>query len=127
MDKLVKLYELKVGEKFYNPDNNLIYVLWGCKFDMNDPDCIEWRGKIWKTSDIPETRRITGLGVRDREYYKYTGRDSSSYYAGFRAAMNICLEHMGSIDKQNAGISDDFQQFMTMHEQYKLWIKNLLP
>lgn len=31
MDKLVKLYDLKVGEKFYNPDNNLIYVLWGTR------------------------------------------------------------------------------------------------
>ena len=33
MDKLVKLYDLKVGEKFYNPDNNLIYVLWGKLFN----------------------------------------------------------------------------------------------
>jgi hypothetical protein len=84
-------------------------------------------GKIWKTSDIPETRRISGMGVRDREYYKYTGRDSSSYFAGFRAAMQICSAHMGSIDKQNAGIYDDFQQFMTMQKEYKLWKQNLLP
>lgn len=122
----VKLYELKKGDKFYNFDDNLIYVLWDCTVDMNDPDTIKWRGKLWKTDDIPETRMIHGVGVRDIEYYKYTGRDRSSFIAGFRYAMMVCTKYMGPYEMTNAGVDSPVSQHLTMLKEYKKWKENLI-
>jgi hypothetical protein len=127
MNGLVKLYELKKGDKFYSFDDNLIYVLHDCTVDMNDPDNIKWRGRRYKSADINETHQIHGMGVRDMEYYKYTGRDRSSFMAGFREAIMLCNKHMGSIDKENAGIDNPVAVHMTMLTRYREWCKNLLP
>ena len=128
MNGLAKLYELKRGDKFYYSfEDGLIYVLWDCKVDMNDPDQIEWRGRLYKSRDIAETRHIAGPGVRDLEYYRFTGRDRNSYMAGFREAITLCNKHMGSIDKENAGIDNPVTVHMTMLARYREWCKNLLP
>ena len=125
MNPLVKLYELKKGDKFYDPYEDLIYILIDCDVDMNDPDTIKWRAKAYKTDEIPETRQMRGMGVRDLEYYKYTGRDRNSFLAGFRSAVKICGKHMGSIEKENAGVNDSLAIHMTMLKAYKRWKENI--
>jgi hypothetical protein len=127
VNQLVKLYELKKGDKFYNTHgDNLIYVLHGCEVDMENPHKIKWWGKIFKMGryEQPETHQMCGFGVRDLEYYKYTGRDHSSFLAGFRAAAKICNNHMGSIDKENAGIDTPWTQHLTMLNAFREWKKN---
>ena len=126
VNQLVKLYELKKGDKFYNTHDNLIYVLHGCEVDMDNPHKIKWWGKIFKMGryEQPETHQMCGFGVRDLEYYKYTGRDQSSFLAGFRAAIRTCIPHMGSIDKENAGVDNPMAQHITMLNAFREWKKN---
>ena len=122
----VKLYELKMGDKFYCPYDNLIYVLRDCTVDMNDPDNIKWRARLYKTNDIDETRMVHGMGVRDMEVYKFTHRDCQSFFAGFRYAMMVCTKYMGQYEMVNAGVDNPVSQHLTMLKEYKKWKENLI-
>lgn len=120
----VKLYELQQGEKFYDAHNNLIYVMIECDHDENNPDWIQYKAKQFRTGALVN-KTINGKNARDMQYYRYTGRDKSSFLAGFRAAMRICIAHMGKFDIENAGLENPVEEYIIMMKSYKEWKRNI--
>jgi hypothetical protein len=123
MATLVKLYELQEGEKFYDIHTDIIYEMISCEYDETNLNTISYVAKQYKTNSIGKYT-ISGLNVANQEYYKYNGRDKSSFLAGFRSAMRICTAHMGKFDKENAELDDEFKVYMTMLKAYKKWNEN---
>ncbi len=123
MKDKVKLSELKVGDKFYQPFNDLISIFVNCIVDESNQNCIEYHCKLLNTKDI-EIHKIYSTNAINQEVYKYNGRDKSSFFAGFRFAMKHCVKYMGIFDLQNAELDDKFKQHLTMLKQYDNWKKN---
>jgi hypothetical protein len=123
MNCLVKLRDLKKGEKFYGAHDELIHVFIECTVDETKPDDIAYVVRTFRSRDIHKYA-IHGLNAIDTQVYRYTGRDRSSFLAGFRSAIKICTPHMGKVEMENAGVSEPFNQFMTMMNAYKEWTKN---
>lgn len=119
---MVRLYELQEGEWFYNQEG-LILEMVTCDYDPVNPDIIEYAAKILK-SDSYEHIRIQGHGVGEQYYYRYTGRDRSSFIAGFKMAMSLMLPYMGKFDLENTELENPIQQHLTMLKQYDKWKKN---
>lgn len=122
----ILLKDMKIGQKFYESDYNdpLVYVLLDLIIDDNKPDDIEYVIRIYKT-DIVETKKVHGIGVRDRYYgFKFVRRDRSSYIAGFQACMRLYHKYMQIFDKQNAGLDNPLNTYMTMYDEYNKWVKN---
>ena len=130
MKVYVKLYELKKGDLFYDHYDNLIYIFVTCKYDEKDPNNIQYRRKLYKYRNpnglvIPETINISGENVANREYMRFTHRDKGSFIAGFKMAIELCSEHMGKFDLENAGLDNPVRTHMTMLEKYKEWKVNI--
>jgi hypothetical protein len=123
MNELVKIRELKKGDKFYGAHDELIHVFIECEFDETKPDDIKYAVRTFKSTEHNKYA-IHTLNAIDTMVYRYTGRDRSSYLAGFRAALRICTPHMGSVDKENAGVDTLLTQHLTMMKAYKEWTKN---
>jgi len=118
----VLVKDLAKGDKFYYYDH-LIYEVLGLTIFHKDNNRVELKVRQYKTK-IESTIGMSGQDVAVRPIYRYTGRDSSSFHAGFRMAMEICIEHMGVFDKENAEIENDFQRHMKGIEAYKEWMTN---
>ena len=118
--ELVKIQDLKSGDKFYDWDGII------CKFidGIQTPNNFQYCCKILKFN-ITEARSIyTGSG--DIEFYRYSGRrDRSSFNAGFKHALKICMAQMNSTDLLNAGLEDNIKEYMTMLREYEKWIRNV--
>ena len=123
MNDLVKIRELKKGDKFYGAHDELIHVFMECTVDETKPDDIAYVTRTLRSRDYNKYA-IHGMDAINTQVYRYTGRDRSSYLAGFRAATRICVPHMGSVDKENAGVDEMFTQYLTMMKAYREWIKN---
>jgi len=123
MATLVKLYELQEGEKFYSIHTDIIFEMINCEYDETNPDKISYVAKQYKTNSTVR-HTLTGIGVANQDYYKYNGRDKSSFLAGFRSAMRLCTAHMGKFDKENAELEDEFKIHLTMLKAYKKWNEN---
>jgi hypothetical protein len=120
-----KLYEMKIGQKFYYHYDNgrIIFVLKDCEIDDTRVDWIKFTARIFKTQ-VVETHTIQGHAAREQEYYLYNGRDRGSFMAGFHAAAAICKKHMGVFDIENAGIGDGYFEYDTMMKSYTKWKRN---
>lgn len=118
----VRLYELKRGERFYTWEG-LIYEMIECWHDPNNPDWIKYAARQFRTGEII-TLETQGSNARDQQYYRYTGRDRSSFNAGFMAALKLTMKYMQVFDLQNAGLEHSVQQYMTMTQLYQKWLKN---
>ncbi|MFA5207517.1 MAG: hypothetical protein WC428_02555 [Candidatus Paceibacterota bacterium] len=123
MNGLVKLRDLKKGEKFYGKFDEMIHVMVECIYDETKPDDIAYITRLLKAKDVNKYA-IHTINAIDIEVYRYTGRDRSSFLAGFRSAIKICIPHMGKVEMENAGINDLLSQHMTMINAYKKWTKN---
>jgi len=120
---LVKLYELKRGEKFYDMDGIACEFI-DCKYDATIPDIIEYRARVLHYR-MAETRSMRGPDVSQREYFRFRGRDRSSYMAGFLMAVRLCSKHMGKFDLEYAELDNPVKQHLVMMENYKKWKKNV--
>jgi hypothetical protein len=127
---MCKLWQLHIGEKFYMFDHvfgsngeERIFEMLTCDYDMNDPSWIYV--EIKPMGDYPIQKiKMSGSNVRDNLYYRYSRRDRRSFAAGFRFALKLCKQHMGTFDIQNAGIENDINEFLVMNEHYQKWKKN---
>ena len=113
--------ELKVGDKYY--DEGIVYVLLEIDFDENNPDDIDVVRKQWKTNKI-EHIHTHGKNILEAPKFKYTGRDKSSFFAGFDAAMKMCLPYMDIFNLENAGFENEINIFLKMREAYNVWKLN---
>jgi len=123
----ILLKDAKIGQKFYEADytDPLVYVLLDVEIDDSNPDKIYYVSRIYKT-DVIEKKSISGEGVRDRHHvFKFVRRDRSSFLAGFQACMDLYHNHMQPFDRQNAGINDGLNTYMTMYNKYGKWVKNI--
>ena len=120
---LVKIRELKRGDKFYGAHDEMIHVFMECIVDETNPDEIIYATRIFKSWNYNKYK-IHGLDAINMQVYRYTGRDRSSYLAGFRAAVRTCTPYMGSVEMENAGVNEIFTQHMTMLKAYREWCKN---
>jgi hypothetical protein len=119
----IKLIDLRMGDKFYSLDDDLIYVVIAVSYDENKPNEIKYSARRLN-SNIITYHTIHSDNAKDLCVYKYTGRNMTSFLAGYRYAMNRCIKHMGLFDRENAGFNDNFKTHMTMLEDYKRWITN---
>jgi len=113
------LYNLKPGERFYNYEG-LVLEMIHCDYDPNNPDQIGYTAKAFKRKDSI-TITANGKNVANQYYYRYTGRDYSSFNAGFRAAMRLMIKHMGKFDIENAGMENPVMRHLTMGQEYNKW------
>lgn len=120
--ELIAIKDLKKGDKFYYYDN-LIYKLLSLTIVHGNNDRVDLVLERFKTKEVINMS-INGTSSALHNVYKYTGRDSSSFFAGFRAAIRICEKHMQQFDKENAGIEDDLSAFLLSREEYKKWKQN---
>lgn len=119
-----KLYELKRGDKFYDM-NGIIMVMIECIYDEKKPDDISYIGKQLKTGWIGK-HSMHGPDVSQRIYFRYSRRDTSSFNAGFKMGIRRCLEHMQPNQIQAAGLEYEFNQYMSMLEEYQKWKENII-
>jgi len=120
--EIVKFKDLKKGEKFYYYDE-MIYTLLDLTVIHGNPDKIALKLKKFKTNEIINMD-MHGPDINNRTVYRYTGRDSSSFFAGFRAALAICTPHMGVFDLENAEVDNVLTQHMTTLKAYNVWKEN---
>jgi len=119
--KMLKDY--KIGEKFYDY-NGLVQILLMYEEDQVN-NTVKYATKEWKVGTV---RTHTANGVishmSDRQFFPYKGRDISSFYAGFRFALNLCMKHMTTEEKINAGIYKFGDDHVKMLYAYEGWLKN---
>lgn len=120
---LVKLYELKRGDKFYDMDGIACEFI-DCVYDAAIPDVIEYRARVLHYR-MPESRKMAGPDVAERTFFRFRSRDRSSYMAGFQMAMRLCTPHMGKFELQDTELDNPVKIHMTMIEEYKKWKKNV--
>lgn len=118
----ILIKDLAKGDKFYYYDH-LIYEVLDLAVIHEDNDRIKLKLKQFKTKKITNIS-ITGHDVINHPVYLYTGRDSSSFHAGFRAAMRVCVPHMQVFDKENAEVENELQQYLRSMEAYNEWCSN---
>ena len=120
---LVRLYELKRGEKYYDLDG-IVREFIDCVFDESNPDFIKICTRKLRHF-CPEDQHMHGPNVANMEYYYYTGRrEKNSFIAGFKRAMTLCTKHMGKFDLENAELDNPCNIHLTMQKEYKRWLKN---
>lgn len=116
MKNWVNLSDLKSGDRFYNSDDEVLVLI-------SDVACDKQQIKFYARklgSNIPMHYSISyGDGECNYKAFLYKGRHESSFYAGFRAAMRLCAEHMGIFDLENSGLDNPINQHLTMQEEYK--------
>lgn len=120
-----RLTDLKVGDKFYSMDYNEddVYELLSLTVIHGDEDFIEYQRRKLRSQKI-EHLTIQGQGMVNRMLVcKFKGRDRGSFIAGFKAAMRVYQKYMQVFDKENAGLDNSFQSWMTMREEYRNWMK----
>ena len=120
-----RLVDLKKGDKFYpmNWEDEGVYELLDLTIIHGDDSQIFYSVREIGTKIIT-THRIYGENVINHTYIcKFKGRDEGSFISGFKAAMRLYHKHMQVFDKENAGLNNDFQCWMTMNDEYKKWIK----
>lgn len=121
---LIELIQLKAGDRYYDPYDSLIYVMLGIDEIDDVNHTISYTKRLFKSRRI---QKCTVYGT-DTNYrclvYRYKKHDKPSFNAGFKAAMDICTQHMGVFDLQNAGVEDDIKRFMSMQESYNKWKQN---
>ena len=123
---MLRLADLKVGQKFYNMeyDDDNVYELLSLTITHNDEDQITYQRKNINTK-MTETIIIGGVGVVKRTLVcKYSGRDRGSFVAGFKAAMRVYQKYMQVFDRENAGLDDPFNTWNTMNQEYQKWAKS---
>jgi hypothetical protein len=121
---LVELTELKVGEKYYDPFDSLIYVMLGIDEIDETNQTIKYTRRLFKSQGI--SRCTINNFVNNYRFlvYRYKRHDKPSFDAGFKAAMQICTEHMSTYEQENAGIESDLYQFLKMQQSYNKWKQN---
>ena len=122
MSEQVLLKDLAKGDRFYYYDH-LIYEVLDLTIVQDDNDRVELKVRQFKTKKIMGFG-FNGTDITSQPVYLYTGRDSSSFHAGFRAAMRVCVPHMQVFDKENAEVENEVQQHIRSMEAYNEWIKN---
>lgn len=120
--KYVKLYELKRGEKFYDWEG-IIHVMLYCVYDPANPDYIEYDARIFKTNEIVN-HRLCGKCVSEQPYIKYTGRDRSSFMAGFKRAVELCKSELTKNQQSILKIEHDVTIHLTAGYSYQRWMRN---
>jgi len=119
---LVKIKDLKKGDKFYYYDE-LVYILLELIVIHGDSDNITLRVKRFKTK-VKLDIDIHGQDVINNEVYLFNGWDSGSFFAGFRAAFNICTPHMGVFDLENAEVGEHLKNHLAGLKAHKEWQNN---
>lgn len=123
---MLRLVDLKVGQKFYTMeyDDENVYELQSLTVTHGDEDQIIYQRKNINTKTV-EKIKIGGIGVVKRKLVcKYTGRDRGSFVAGFKAAMRVYQKYMQVFDRENAGLDDPFNIWNTMNQEYQKWAKS---
>ena len=120
---MVRLVDLKVGEKFYGMDwdDEEVYELMNLKITQGNDSVVEYGTRIVGRKKILQHKMI-GDGVVNRTtVVRYKGRDRGSFIAGFKAAMRIYQKHMQVFDKENAGLDNFYNAWMTMNQEFGKW------
>jgi len=119
---VVKLYELKIGQKFYY--QGMIYILEDYRFDLKYPDSWEFYAKQFKWNKHLHIA-VHGHDVLNTTlFYRYVRRDVHSFVNGFKLAMEISTQHMSKRGKKKAGIDDPLKMHMKMMQEYNKWKQN---
>ena len=120
---MVKIEDLKKGDRFYSWNGKVLELLM-YETKPDDPDYLRYAVRVWKTDKI-ETTTFNGVGVRERLFYPYKGRQLNSFYAGFKFAMNLCMKFMTAEEKQKAGIFGFGNEHTAMLKAYDAWKHNI--
>ena len=115
-----KLKDYKIGEKFYDY-NGLVQILLMYEEDQVN-NTVRYATKEWKVGTV-RTHSSTGC-LSDRQFFPYKRRDISSFYAGFRFALNLCMKYMTTEEKIQAGIYTFGDDHVKMLYAYEGWLKN---
>jgi uncharacterized protein (UPF0128 family) len=125
---LVKLTELKRGEKFIY--DSVIYRVLDVIIDDLNPDNDRLVAKIFsksqKNNNIISFHKPDSINVE-----KFYRRDWNSFRIGYKLAMDMCRDHISDTDKATIGIDDFVKEYMVSVRKYEEWKfnqpKNFLP
>lgn len=127
--QLVKVTDLKEGDKFYDLDGIIrIFISYirvsDNSFTIYTIPFKRESGKLY----IPTANTISSTPdiIENYKFYRYLRRDKLSYKAGFMMALRLCLEHMGKFDMENAGLDNPVNTVMKIDEFYKNWKENII-
>ena len=123
--KHTRLVDLKKGEKFYAMDwrDERVFQLIDLTITHGDDTEINYTVKELGTNVIGK-HRIRGEAVVNRILVtKFKGKDMGSYMAGFKAAMRNYQQYMQVFDRENAGLNDNHQCWITINKEFQNWIK----
>lgn len=121
--KLIKIQDLRIGERFYNWEGVILELL-DCDYDPADPTKIKYVARRLGTRNI-QTYTTHGNNAGENYFYRYTQRDYSSFNAGFRSAMKLMTTHMTPTQIQMSGLDFMPSQHLTMTQEYQNWKRNL--
>jgi hypothetical protein len=120
-DSTKLLSDFHIGEKFIDWQGFVqILLMYNADPITNQ---LEYATKEWKTGVIRK-HSSAGLGIFELRFYPYKGRDKISFYAGFRFALNLCMKHMTTEEKLNAGIYRFGDDHLKMLDAYEGWKQN---
>ncbi len=123
---MVRLVDLKVGDKFYNMDwqDEKIYELVNLTRTLDEADEVEYDVREIGKKHITHIK-LSGFDViRRTVVLRFRGRDRGSFIAGFKAAMRHYQKYMQVFDRENAGLDDLGNTWKTMTDEYHKWMKN---
>ena len=120
-DSTKPLSEFRIGEKFLDW-TGLVQILLMYEEDPIN-STVQYATKEWKTGII-RTISTCITGISPMAFYPYKGRDKQSFYAGFRFAINLCMKHMTTEQKLDAGIYRYRDDHLMMLKAYSGWKQN---
>ena len=122
---MVRVTDLKKGEKFYSMDwdDIRVFELVSLTIIHGEKDVFEYVRRVVGTK-TEEHIKIQGTGVVPRSVVlRYNGRDRGSFVAGFKSAMRLYQKHMQIFDRENAGLDNFYNIAMAMNQEYHNWMK----
>lgn len=122
---MARLVDLKKGDKFYSMhwNDESIYKLLSLTRIHGEENEFEYETSEIGTGKVVK-HSLHGEGAVNRTLVcKYRGRDRGSFIAGFKAAMRVYQKHMQVFDRENAGLDNDAQCWITMNKEYRNWMK----
>jgi hypothetical protein len=123
--KHTRLVDLKKGDKFYamDWDDERVYQLLDLTIIQDDDSEIRYTVKELGSNSITKHGIKGEAVVNTMLVIKFKGKDKGSYMAGYKAAMRNYHKYMQVFDKENAGLNNDLQCWITMNKEYENWTK----
>lgn len=122
---MIRLVDLKKGDKFYGMawNDETIYELVSLTRILGEEDEFEYvTRELGTNKTVKHTLHGDGAVMRTL-VCKYKGRDRGSFIAGFKAAMHLYQKHMQVFDRENAGLDNNVQCWLTMNQEFRNWMK----